>query len=272
LQVIKQLRENLSDLKLSGEETSDRYLNKWVRARNLDVAAAENMFRKNVEWMDEVQVSTVSSWQAPEGLKESNPYQVCGFDKDGCPIAIIPLGKWDIVKCMNAGMKKEWLRMSLQYFEQMWTLMKKQSKGKDYYVQSTIIIDMENLSWRQLTNRDCVDGIVTMVRIFEANYPEVANRAFIVNAPRIFGVAWNLVKPFVSERTGAKLQFFGSDKSKWREAILTVAEEDQFIIKYGGAAPDDTDFVVGNKKISPKGQNGNVTDDSCDESGETSAM
>jgi hypothetical protein len=161
--------------------------------------------------------------------------------------------------------------MSLQYFEQMWHLMKKQSKGKEFYVQSTIIIDMENLSWRQLTSRDCVDGVVTMVRIFEANYPEVANRAFIVNAPRIFSVAWNFVKAFVSERTGAKLQFFGADKSKWREAILTVAEENQFTMKYGGTAPDDTDFVVGNRKISKEEENGNEKD-STDESLERSSM
>jgi len=146
--------------------------------------------------------------------------------------------------------------------------MRQQSVGKKYYVQGTIILDMDGLSWRQMASRDTVDGVVTMVKYFEANYPEVANKAFIVNAPRIFSLAWNLVKTVVSERTGAKLEFFGSDKTKWRESMLKVIDEDQLTEYYCGTAPNSTDHVDhSNRKLAHKEENGNEkSDEICEAS------
>ena len=55
-----------------------------------------------------------------------------------------------------------------------------------------------------------------LITILETNYPERIKRVFLIKAPKIFPVGYNLVKRFVDERTREKIIVFG------RKSIITM--------------------------------------------------
>jgi hypothetical protein len=63
-------------------------------------------------------------------------------------------------------------------------------------------------------------GIVVfreLITILETNYPERVKRVFLVKAPKIFPVCYNLVKRFLDERTREKIIVFG------RKLMITIS-------------------------------------------------
>jgi hypothetical protein len=43
----------------------------------------------------------------------------------------------------------------------------------------------------------------------------------IINAPKVFGIAWSFVKPQLDEKTVAKISIFGSDQ---REVLVVFGQ------------------------------------------------
>jgi hypothetical protein len=65
-----------------------------------------------------------------------------------------------------------------------------------------------------LTNWNCFLGVKALLRVIEVvedNYPETMGRLLIVRAPRIFGVLWTLVSPFIDENTRNKFFIYGGN-------------------------------------------------------------
>ena len=50
-----------------------------------------------------------------------------------------------------------------------------------------------------------------MIEVVECNYPETMGRLLIVRAPRVFGVLWTLVSPFIDENTRNKFLIYGGN-------------------------------------------------------------
>ena len=59
-----------------------------------------------------------------------------------------------------------------------------------------------------------------------------------ITAPRVFTIAWNLLKPFLHERTKNKVSIYGSDSAAWKAAILQDVDADQLPVFYGGTMTD----------------------------------
>ncbi len=51
-------------------------------------------------------------------------------------------------------------------------------------------------------------------------------------APRIFPIAYNLVKPFLNEDTKKKMSILGSN---WKEKLLEKIDADQVPVHWGGS-------------------------------------
>ena len=55
--------------------------------------------------------------------------------------------------------------------------------------------------------------------ISEQHYPELVHKLFVVRAPRVFPVAFSLVKPFLREDTREKIQVLGSTQKRKNQAL-----------------------------------------------------
>ena len=88
-----------------------------------------------------------------------------------------------------------------------------------------------------------------IVQLYESNYPELLRRVYVINgnirpitmliffidyclytfatAPKIFSVAFAMLKPFLHERTTNKILIFSHNPEEWKPAILADVEPDQ---------------------------------------------
>ncbi|KAK8755119.1 hypothetical protein V5799_002182 [Amblyomma americanum] len=83
-----------------------------------------------------------------------------------------------------------------------------------------------------------IEYLTTLMCVFEDNYPERLNKAFVVNAPRYFPIFWKIVRPFLSELTARKLALFGKDEQAWKKALLQEIDADQLPQFWGGTQTD----------------------------------
>ncbi len=112
---------------------------------------------------------------------------------------------------------------------------------------------------------------VETTNLFVTNYPEGVRRVFVINGqfvclfyflnqfhfktswrgpiflvPQVFSVGFNLVKPFLSAATLAKLRIFSHDAKAWKDALLEEIDADQLPAHYGGTMtdPDGNPFCL----------------------------
>ena len=64
--------------------------------------------------------------------------------------------------------------------------------------------------------------MLKVIEVVECNYPETMGRLLIVRAPRIFGVLWTLVSPFIDENTRNKFLIYGGNDYQVYEIVFRV--------------------------------------------------
>jgi hypothetical protein len=83
-------------------------------------------------------------------------------------------------------------------------------------------------------SKPAVDLIIEAAKSFEANYPETLKSSFNLNCPKVFSVLFNIIKPFLTERTLAKIQIHDANVSKWKPALLKTCPASHLPQKYAG--------------------------------------
>jgi hypothetical protein len=58
---------------------------------------------------------------------------------------------------------------------------------------------------RQIPSRAHIYFSLSLSQVFEGNYPQTLRFCLIVNAPKVFPIAYSLIKPFLPERTRNKI-------------------------------------------------------------------
>ncbi|CAG9783986.1 unnamed protein product [Diatraea saccharalis] len=105
--------------------------------------------------------------------------------------------------------------------------------------QLTVIFDMEGFSMRQYAWKPAAEMVVTLLKIYEANYPEILKTCLIVNAPKVFALAFSVIKKFMHENTISKIKIYGTDSKKWQAQVLAMVDKDQLPVFYGGTMVDE---------------------------------
>ncbi|PNJ49118.1 T0084650 isoform 1, partial [Pongo abelii] len=70
--------------------------------------------------------------------------------------------------------------------------------------------------------KPAVEAYGEFLCMFEENYPETLKRLFVVKAPKLFPVAYNLIKPFLSEDTRKKIMVLGGGSLCQMERMLVL--------------------------------------------------
>ncbi|XP_052545708.1 SEC14-like protein 2 isoform X2 [Tympanuchus pallidicinctus] len=194
-EALAQFRENIKDVLPSLPLQDDHFLLKWLRARSFDLPKSEAMLRKHVEVRKRMDADNIIAWEAPEDLLK-NKFRDCELLRQECEKQSQKLGK-----------KIEMVMM---------------------------VYDCEGLGLKHLW-KPAVEAYGELLAMFEENYPESLKRLFIVKAPKIFPVAYNLVKHFLSEDTRKKVMVLGSN---WKEVLQKYIDPSQIPVEYGGTLTD----------------------------------
>jgi hypothetical protein len=105
------------------------------------------------------------------------------------------------------------------------------TQQKVFIVRGVRVWDMEGLSMNHFST-EMLRYLKSIIGPAQANFPEHMYKAFIINAPSMFSMAWALIKPFLPERSLKKISIMGSD---YKDALLQYIAEDQLPVQYGGS-------------------------------------
>uniref|UniRef100_A0A8D7ZT69 SEC14-like protein 2 n=4 Tax=Culex pipiens TaxID=7175 RepID=A0A8D7ZT69_CULPI len=222
-------------------EHDDYYLLRWLRARSWNPEAAEKMLRDSMKFRERWNADEIDQWPTPQVLKDLTPHGTPGFDRDGSPIIIIPFAGFDIWGLLHTVSRADIVRMTMQALERYMKLAFEQSQktGNPACRQVVVIFDMENFNLKQYVWRPASEVVISLIKMYEANYPEILKCCYIINAPKVFAFAYNMVKNFLGEYTITKIKIYKSDQSKWLPPILERCDPSQLPAHFGGTQTDE---------------------------------
>ncbi|NXU93201.1 S14L2 protein, partial [Xiphorhynchus elegans] len=199
-----QFREKLQDVLPSLPSQDDYFLLKWLRARGFDLPKAEAMLRKVR--------GTPPFWDPPVLPQVIQKYMsggLCGYDREGSPVWYEIIGPLDAKGLLFSASKQDLLKNKFRDCEVLRHECEQQSRKLGKKVEMVMMIyDCEGLGLKHLW-KPAVEAYGELLSMFEENFPESLKRLFIVKAPKIFPVAYNLVKHFLSEDTRKKVVVLG---------------------------------------------------------------
>ncbi|CAB4017853.1 SEC14 1 [Paramuricea clavata] len=206
-----QLRKRLSATHL-GKIPNDSHLLRFLKARDFNIDKAYDMLCSSLAWRRHHNVDKIlTEWRPPEAVLEYYSGGWHHYDKEGRPVYILRLGSMDVKGLLKAVGEDGFLKYVLSINEQAMSMFDEVTKAKGSPISSyTCICDLEGLCMRHLW-RPGVKALLRVIEVVEDNYPETMGRLLIVRAPRIFGVLWTLVSPFIDENTRNKFFIYGGN-------------------------------------------------------------
>ncbi|XP_076654593.1 SEC14-like protein 4 [Halictus rubicundus] len=244
---LKKFRQSVEDVLQPHHD--NYFLVRWLRARKWDVAAAEKMLRESVEWRRQWDVEKLSEWVAPQILENYLPHGLSGFDKDGAPVVVVYFDALDLYGILHVVSRRDMIKVTIKHLEQYLKICREQmQKHGPAAGQVVVIFDMQGFNLRQYLWRPAGEVVITLLQMYEANYPEILKICYIINAPKVFAFAFSVAKKFMNEYTLSKIQIYKADPSKWQAAIFNNVERNQVPAIFGGTLKDPD----GNPKLGTK--------------------
>nr|KAI8753005.1 SEC14-like protein 2 [Biomphalaria glabrata] len=247
--ILVQFRQNVCDL--LKHHHSDNFLLRWLRATKFDVKQSEALLRTHLKWREENNIDSLfTEYQPPEVMTKYCPGSFYGQDKEGSIIWIDPVGDIDIHGLLMSAKREGFVKYMIWNMEKSCQLFEVYSKEQDRRVDQVIMIyDLENLGLRHLW-KPGIQAFSEVVQIFEEHYSDTIKTVYILNAPKIFSVIFNVLKRFLREETVGKIKFLGAN---YKEVLLQQIDSDQLPAHWGGTCVDPDGNPRCPSKICPGG-------------------
>ncbi|GIY20966.1 SEC14-like protein 2 [Caerostris extrusa] len=161
-----------------------------LSAREFDVAKAETMMRKNIAFRKKIGADTIlEDYVVPELINKYYPRGYIGPDKDGCPVRYLPFKNLDLKGFAYSVKKSEVLKFLTFLFEhdikEMEEMFKKGKKTGKVIEKHSYILDIDGYTFHRATNRDAINLLNDILKLYEAHYPERMKIAFFINGSTI---------------------------------------------------------------------------------------
>ncbi|KAL1132543.1 hypothetical protein AAG570_010498 [Ranatra chinensis] len=233
----------------------DYYLLRWLRARNFDPMAADKMLRASLKWREEWDVGSLENWSPPEVFEKYYPSGVCGYDKEGSPIIVVPFAGLDVWGMLHSVNKTDIIKRTIKELETHLANARKQAKEHGPAANQLVaIMDMTDFNIRQYAWRPAAELVISMLQMYEANYPEILKICYIINVPKVFALAFSIVKNFLNEYTLSKIRIYKNDPNKWQPELLRQIDTSQLPVYLGGSMRDPDGNPVCPSKIRQGGK------------------
>ncbi|XP_059531919.1 SEC14-like protein 4 isoform X2 [Myotis daubentonii] len=216
-------------------KADDHFLLRWLRAQNFDLKKSEDMLRKHLEFRKQQDLDNILTWQPSEVIQRYDSGGLCGYDYEGCPVWFDIIGSLDPKGLLLSASKQELIRKRIKVCERLLQECELQSQKLGRKIETVLMVfDLEGLGLQHLW-KPAVEVYQQFFAIMEANYPETVKNLIIVRAPKLFPVAFNLVKSFITEETRRKIVILGGN---WKQELPKFISPDQLPVEFGGTLTD----------------------------------
>jgi len=201
---------------------------KFLRARDLDVDAAEKMLISTLRWRETFKASETINDKFPDDSFGKTSW-VFGKDKGGRPVTYNAYARSQNVAAIFSDVDR-FLRWRVGQMEE--ALRRLDFTTVDCLTQ---IFDYGGLG---MSNRDAnaKKAAAEATKIFQNYYPETLHRKFFVNVPAIMAWVFWAFKPLISSATYAKLQMVGKGPETIGKVLLQDIDASELPTEYGGTA------------------------------------
>uniref|UniRef100_A0A4W4F5M2 SEC14-like lipid binding 8 n=2 Tax=Electrophorus electricus TaxID=8005 RepID=A0A4W4F5M2_ELEEL len=250
-EALSQFREKVQDVLPQFPSQSDHFLLRWLRGENWAFKLLHLEFRKHMK------ADTIATdWKPPEVLEMYLPGGMCGYDREGSPVWYDVIGPVDPKGLLLSASKQDFVKCKVRDCEMLQKECDLQSQRLGKHVESiTMIYDCEGLGlkhlWKPAIETYGEVRLSSVLTMFEDNYPEGLKRLFVIKAPKLFPVAYNLVKHFLSEDTRHKIMVLGSN---WQEVLRNHIDPEHLPAVYGGELTDPDGDPCCRTRINQGGQ------------------
>ncbi|MES1909532.1 MAG: hypothetical protein MHM6MM_002255 [Cercozoa sp. M6MM] len=206
----------------------DRDLLRFLRARNFKVPAALEMLAATCDFRREHQLHETLEMPPPRGLDLLMPAWGHTYDKEGDSVWLEKFGELISNRTALAlAPDFDCVHLWHQEHEMRRLRMAAECDGKPHSGM-VYVGDMSGLS---MSARKSLWIIKRVAALDEAYYPETAKKVFLTNAPRIFSVLFNLIKPFLNEVTRSKISVYSHGALNELDEYIGL---DNVPVKFGG--------------------------------------
>uniref|UniRef100_A0A7S3UYH9 CRAL-TRIO domain-containing protein n=1 Tax=Aplanochytrium stocchinoi TaxID=215587 RepID=A0A7S3UYH9_9STRA len=225
---VKAIKALRGRVKPWAEETQNKYaldylddatLWRFALAHKFKLDAAEHMFKTSTTYKQEWDLDKLCGDFAGEGnsdglsSEERNQVRIgkqvfyAGIvdakTSKGGPISAEKLGKIDFAGLShNEEAKKACLKAYAVHTENLWRLVRETGDK----TKAISIVDLDGIG---MSAARYVNLIRDVTALSIPNYPEVVEKVVIIRAPTVFYIMWKVIKPFLPERTKAKVSILG---------------------------------------------------------------
>uniref|UniRef100_A0AAR2II22 SEC14-like lipid binding 7 n=1 Tax=Pygocentrus nattereri TaxID=42514 RepID=A0AAR2II22_PYGNA len=191
---------------------------------------------QHVEFRKHMKVDSIlEDWMPPEVIERYVSGGMCGYDREGSPVWYDVIGPLDPKGLLMSASKQDFLRTKIRDSEFLRRECLRQSEKLEKPVEAiTLIYDCEGLGMKHMY-KPAVEAYGEILTMFEDNYPEGLKRVLVIKAPKIFPIAYNLIKHFLCEETRRKIIVVGSN---WKDVLQKYVAPDQLPVAYGGLLVD----------------------------------
>ncbi|XP_078194275.1 SEC14-like protein 4 isoform X5 [Callithrix jacchus] len=235
-EALSRFRENLQDLLPRVPNADDYFLLRWLRARDFDLQKSEDMIRRHMAFRKQQDLDNILSWQPPEVIRLYDSGGLCGYDYEGCPVYFHIIGSLDPKGLLLSASKQDLIQKRIKVCELLLHECELQTQKQlgSKIETALMVFDMEGLGLKHLW-KPAVEVYQQFFSILEANYPETLKNLIVIRAPKLFPVAFNLVKSFMSEETRRKIVILGDN---WKQELTKFISPDQLPVEFGGTMTD----------------------------------
>lgn len=192
----------------------DRYLLRFLRARQFDLEKTGEMFKKFLEWRKENGADdclwTVKFPEMPE-LLSLYLHGYHGTDKEGRPFYYDCPAQVNIDDVLHkVSVEKMQAYYMREYERLLHVRLPACSAAKGEVIDTTTsCLDMKGFSMGML-NSKTKNFVMIAIQMGQDYYPEIMHEMLIINCPLMFRAAWTVFKPFIDEKTRKKIHILGT--------------------------------------------------------------
>lgn len=212
-------------------------------------------------------VDNLEKWDAPQALREYLPYGLMGYDNEGSPgklrdlesprytyanlthlllsllsvfvVIVCPFYNFDVWGMMHCVTRFEFQKYLVLLLERFMKTAYQQSLQHGWKARQLVVFfDCESLNLKQYAWRPAAECVISSIKQYEANFPELLKMCYLINAPKLFSVAFNIVKKFLDENTTSKIHIYKSGVDKWQQQLFSHVDPKQFPKCWGGELVD----------------------------------